>query len=246
MDAALAIADRPTPPDPAPDRRAPAAGTEAPKRITQLLILIRWIIGYGTDLAATIQQRAARPDFESFAHRFRKPDLAVIIARIKRGLLLAAGVEAKYAKRAAKGGDVRAASLPTVSARAAHGAAPKQPRAPRRTNIIDLPLDRLPTAEEIADELRRRPVGAVLVDICRELGIRPGDLPRDLWPVLRDLVIQCGGQLTNLLWGERDAASRDQEAAAQQPASSLQAAQQPAPSVQATDAAQPVLSTGPP
>src|SRR4029077_20405902 len=39
-------------------------------------------------------------------------------------------------------------------------------------------LARLPTEEEIAEAVRRRPIGAVIVDICCDLGIAPGRLDR--------------------------------------------------------------------
>jgi hypothetical protein len=43
--------------------------------------------------------------------------------------------------------------------------------------------------------VRRRPVGAVIVDICRDLGIAPGDLDRAFWDELRHAIIAYGGSL---------------------------------------------------
>jgi hypothetical protein len=48
---------------------------------------------------------------------------------------------------------------------------------------------RLPTEEEIAAEVRRRPVGAVIADICRDLGIAPGRLDPAFWRELSHAVI---------------------------------------------------------
>jgi hypothetical protein len=43
--------------------------------------------------------------------------------------------------------------------------------------------------------VRRRPVGAVIVDICRDLGIRPGDCDRPFWDELCHAIIAYGGRL---------------------------------------------------
>ena len=62
--------------------------------------------------------------------------------------------------------------------------ATRQPAPPdaRPTDPTEDPrLARLPTEEEIAEEVRRRPIGAVIVDICCDLGIAPGDLERGTW-----------------------------------------------------------------
>ena len=48
---------------------------------------------------------------------------------------------------------------------------------------------------DIAAEIRRRPVGAVLADICRDLGIVPSD---PLWRELALAVIECGGNFAAL------------------------------------------------
>ena len=60
---------------------------------------------------------------------------------------------------------------------------------------MDPRLARLPTEQEIAAEVRRRPVGAVIVDICRDLGIRPGDCDRPFWDELCHAIIAYGGRL---------------------------------------------------
>ena len=54
----------------------------------------------------------------------------------------------------------------------------------------------LPTPEQIAAEVRRRPIGAVIADICRDLGIMPS---HPLWPELQHLIIRYGGNLANLV-----------------------------------------------
>jgi hypothetical protein len=59
-------------------------------------------------------------------------------------------------------------------------------------------LARLPTEEQIAAEVRRRPVGAVIADICRDLGIMP---THPLWGDLSPVILRYGGNLPRL-WRE--------------------------------------------
>jgi hypothetical protein len=56
-------------------------------------------------------------------------------------------------------------------------------------------LVRLLTEEEVAAEVRRRPAGAVVADICRDLGIMA---PHPLWGELRTVIIHYGGDLAKL------------------------------------------------
>ncbi len=70
------------------------------------------------------------------------------------------------------------------------------PPAPQPADPAEDPrLARLPTEEEIAAEVRRRPVGAVIVDICRDLGIAPGHLDRAFWDEINHAIIMYGGSL---------------------------------------------------
>jgi hypothetical protein len=61
-------------------------------------------------------------------------------------------------------------------------------------------------AVEIAAEVRRRPVGAVIADICHDLGIAPGQLDGAFWDEIRRAIILYGGNLlgfvrnTNTRW----------------------------------------------
>ena len=52
------------------------------------------------------------------------------------------------------------------------------------------------TPEQIAAAVRRRPIGAVIADICRDLGILPS---HPLWPELSKAVVRHGGSLVTLL-----------------------------------------------
>jgi hypothetical protein len=54
----------------------------------------------------------------------------------------------------------------------------------------------MPTPEQIAAQVRRRPIGAIPGDICRDLGIMPRD---PLWSAISGAVIEFGGDYPALL-----------------------------------------------
>ena len=87
-------ADRP---DPQQDR--PATGTDAPTSTGCLLSLVRALIDYGRQLATTLQQRTAATNLTDITLNFGTIDIADILARITRGLLRAAALEARLERR---------------------------------------------------------------------------------------------------------------------------------------------------
>ena len=186
MSAAQAL-DPTTEPDP------PRAGADTPSRIGRVLSLVRKLIDYGKQLAVTVQQRAATTGFAYFARPFGTADLSVILAHITCGLRRAAMLEAKLCKRAERGRDLTVAPIRLPAIRAP-GAA-RQAAPPEAQPTQDPRLARLPTEEEIAAEMRRRPIGAVIVDICCDLGIAPGHLDRAFWDEISHAVIMYGGNL---------------------------------------------------
>ncbi len=231
-----AIADQPFPSDPPPDRSSGDA--PVPDGIAGLLCLLRWIIGRGQQLAATLQQNAPGPDRSWFVFRYRTRDLAAVLTRIQRGLMLAAGLQDRLVRRAATGRDVAPVPLRDPQPRQPGEGEPQRKRTGRRICIVDLPLDRLPAAQEIAEELRYRPIGAILVDICRDLGILPGDLPGALQELLSDSILQYGGCLVVLLFKEQNAHIRKLIAA--------QRSMLAAPSISRPRSSAAGCSTGPP
>ena len=160
--------------------------TTEPSRSGRLLNLVRKLIGYGRELAATICPRtAAEPIFAIV--RFGTINLELILARIARGLDLANALEARVLHRAAH-----------LDARPAPGrarSAARAPAAPRAAEPIDPGLARLPTPEQIAAEVRRRPIGAVIGDICRDLGILPS---HPLWRDVQRVMAEHGGACARL------------------------------------------------
>jgi hypothetical protein len=144
MSAALKLPTPTTEPDPPPpDRALPAA-------IGRVLGVVRELIDYGRQLAATLQQRAAGPGFALFAKPFGTTDAAVILIRITNGLRRAAALEAWLSQRAARGKDVPPPPirLPTFGADAAREAT--SPDARPTDPAQDPRLVRLLTEEEVS------------------------------------------------------------------------------------------------
>jgi hypothetical protein len=181
-------------------------GAGTPGAIGRVLNVVRKLVDYGKQLATTVQQHAATPRFALFAKPFGTAELAVILARITNGLRRAAALEARLCQRVERGRDLTLAPVRAPTQRtpgAARQVGPPDAKsdpqcarsrvAPRAAE--DPRLARLPTEEEIAAEVRRRPVGAVIVDICRDLGIAPGQLDRTFWNELSLSIISYGGSL---------------------------------------------------
>jgi len=178
-----------TPPDPPQDR--PPAAQSDPCSTGFLLALVRKLIDYAKQLAAPLQQHPPITSLPCFPRYPGAVDIGLILARIVRGLHRAAALEARLLRRASRGGEKPAPTRPS---------SPRRPRAAlpaaRRAADADPGLARLPTLAEIADQDRHRPVGAVLIDICRDLDIvSPHPLWRDLWLA----IIMNGGNLVTLL-----------------------------------------------
>ncbi len=168
---------------PDPDRAVPP-------RIGQALGLVRTLIAHGKNFADALRRRATDPHllprFAVLATIFATTDLTLILARITRGLLRAAALEARLSRRAARGQDLTPTPFRLPS--------PRKPRkAPAST------LARPTTTEEILAQDRHRPIGVVLVGICLDLGIMPGHLDRATWDGLSRHIIEYGGSLAKLV-----------------------------------------------
>ena len=188
----------PAPPTPAtqangpdPHQDQPAAGVQAPTRAGRFLNAVRRLIGYGQALVETLRQPVASPSLPTITRCFGSNDIAAILVRIARGLHRAAALEAWLITWVPRRQATSARSAP----------APRQPRAaqsaaPRTADAQP------PTLEDIVARDRRRPIGAVIAEICCDLGIIPN---HELWREVSAAVIQGGGNLVTLF---RDAVSR--------------------------------------
>ena len=161
---------------------AETAAAPKPNRLSGLLALVRQLIDYGRQLATTLRGNP---------HPLGAGDIAEILARITRGLLRAEALEARLIRSAARPDPAPApprAPCPRQSPPARAAASP--------CDATDPHLAHLPTPEQIAAEVRRRPIGAVIADICRDLGIMPN---HPLWRELQLVIIRHGGSLARLV-----------------------------------------------
>jgi len=136
-------------------------------RFATAVALLRKLIDFGKELAAAFRQ----PEIPSpviATTRFGADGIALILARIARGLLRAQLLQERLRHLAAR---------PEPKSRPQHASAARSE--PTRRPATPSPALTAPdlahpaTAESIALEDRRRPIGAILADICRDLGIIP-------------------------------------------------------------------------
>lgn len=180
----------------------PGPQDQGTNRHGPLLGLLRKILDFGRDLVVTLQRQNTPLATTTIARRFGTLSLALIIARITRGLSLAAGLEARLLRaRPPRPAQPTIPSRPTT---------PRKPRPPRRPAPSQAEEDAallrgLPSAQEIATYVRNRSAGTVIVEICRDLGI---DTTHPLWPAIRDAIIAYDGSLSRMLklWMERASA----------------------------------------
>src|SRR5271166_5057147 len=204
------------------------ASTDRRGCLARLLGLVRKLIDHGKQLAAAVGQRSLPNDPALAGCRFGTKDIALILSRITLALLRATALEERLLRSAARP-DPKPRPPRAPSQRTA-----RAPQAPQEAAEADPHLARLPTAEQIAAEIRHRPVGAVIADICRDLGIVP-DHP--LWRELHLAIILHGGRLADFV---KDMFKRAR-VALHECTNALSAAPAPAPQLSPEPA-----STGPP
>jgi hypothetical protein len=179
-----------TPTSPGPT----TAETDAPTRTGRLLSLVRKLIDYGKELAASLHHQNETTDLRPVMRAFGTRDIARILARITCGLLRAQALDDKVRHNAAR---LDAPPQPTPQP-AASTRSPSAPRPPRDRQQLgpDLaPLD-LPSPEQIAAKVRCQSIGAVITDICRDLGIMPN---HPLWRELQALIEEYRGNYASLV-----------------------------------------------
>jgi hypothetical protein len=171
---------------------APAA---KPSRVGGLLSLVRKLVDYGTFLADTIRRRGLGNHPRFHGRQFGTTSIALILARIARALLRAAALEARLI-RGAHGLDAPPRP-PRARPPADAAAAPSAPR-PRAgpRHIDDDALAHMPTPEQIAAAIRHQPIGQVIADICRDLGIIPA---HPLWRELSRTITHERGRFAAMV-----------------------------------------------
>ena len=212
-----------SPPDPAPDRVAAAL----PNNIAVLLHAARILLGYGRHLIETVRHRAAAPNFNAIAACFGTGNLSTILAHLNRGLLRAIALERVLLARAATGQDFdcveRRAHAPETQPVPAESQAEQpvaEPTAHTRGRQKSRPAGWndpelfMPTLEELERQIRRRPIGRTILDICLDLALVPGFCTGDFWNEVFDIMHAFGGSVGKLMQQKterREAFSQEQD-----------------------------------
>ena len=158
------------------------AAPAKPSRSAALLQIVRTLIDIGRQRLAAIRAQPGPKETRAIACAFGTFNVALIVARILRGLRIAAALEDRA---------IAVAPRLDTPPRPRATSAPSAPRPPRKPNRPDAEDDaRMPTDQEIAEMIRRRPIGAVLVDICADLGI---GIDHPLWQELRWIIMDHNG-----------------------------------------------------
>ncbi|HUB48773.1 MAG TPA: hypothetical protein VMB73_27680 [Acetobacteraceae bacterium] len=182
-----------------------------PNNLAQLLYVVSILLEYGRHLAATIERRAAMPGFALFAALFGTAKLPIILAHLHRGILRATALESLLLRRAATGRDLtvsppRLRTTPSAPGTNANPDPMNEPlnaqigrlNAERASHDAPIDPDHLPTREQIEAEVRRRPIGRTITDICRDLGIVPGLCTREFWDSVTEAIACYEGSILNL------------------------------------------------
>ncbi len=192
-----------------------------PARIAAMLHTVRILLGFGRHLAETAKDRSASTDFNAIAVCFGTSRLYAILAHVQRGLLRAAALERVLLARAARGRDIQfifpreratsattppadpppAGQLPDPQAEQSTEApiAPKPPPRSSRPFGWNDPELFMPTPEQLEAQVRRRPIGRTIVDICLDLAVMPGFCTGPFWNTLFDSIRLHGGSVAVLM-----------------------------------------------
>lgn len=189
--------------------RQDKAGRPIPPGISAILGIVAILIAYGRHLNETLERRAAMPGFATIAQFFGTATVAVIAAQLRRGIMRAVALERMLLMRAALGIDLRVLApraRPCPRPPAHPPAGPPAAPAPRPDPSVllteqtggaarDLPL----SMRQIEAQVRRRPVGQTIVDICRDLGVSPALCAGPFWNRIFDAIRWYRGSFGNVV-----------------------------------------------
>jgi hypothetical protein len=164
-----------------------------PSLAARLLTVIRTLVDIGQKrLAAIRDQKLSTGEVHDTGHAFGTFNLSVIVARLLRGLRLADALERRVIASAARIDGPKRSPRPYVQR------VSRPPRKPKPSEAEDNAalLARMPTEQEIAAMVRRRPIALILGDICADLGIGPGHPHwQQAWRELRSAMAAYPGQV---------------------------------------------------
>ena len=172
---------------------APTAPACKPSRAGGLLGLVRKLISYGNFLAATLRERGLGNHPAIEGRRFGTTNVTLILARTARGLLRAAALEARLHRSATRlDAPPRPRPPPPAAEAQSDPPAPRRRVSTRHTDDDNALIAHMPTPEQI----RRRPIGEMIADICRDLGVVPA---HPLWRELQTAIIRENGRYAALV-----------------------------------------------
>jgi hypothetical protein len=166
----------------------PEAVSAKPTRSQVLLDLILQLINAGFERLAIIRSKASNEESHDIGNAFGTFNICVIAARIIRGLKLTAALPDRVTENAPRIDHPPSPRISPDSQAASHRQARK--RKPSEAADNATLLRKLPTDREIADMLRHRTIGAVLAQICADLGI---NVNHPMWQDVRYLIAIHGG-----------------------------------------------------
>lgn len=170
-----------------PRETTPEAVSAKPSASQVLIGVIKRLIGAGLERLAVLQADPTPEEVQDTGIAFGTFNLCVIFARIMRGLNLATALQ-KYIASQSRHID----NPPPLRTLPVRKHLPRPRRKPRLTEAADNAtlLLRIPTEQEIAAMLRHRTIGAVLAQICADLGI---NVNHPMWQDVRYLIAIHGG-----------------------------------------------------
>ena len=180
-----------------------------PENTGYVLAMLHILLVHARHLSLTLEQRSVRWGFSVIAQFFGTARLPVIHARLARGILRIMALQRVLIARARRGLDMRYTDpytreppapkppAPPAAESDPQAEPPTPPRKWTRRSYADTTpdLDNLPTLAELEAEARRRKPGALIADICRDLGIDPSLCGMPFWNALWPIIAWSGGNL---------------------------------------------------
>lgn len=182
MSAPASTAALAQPPDPRQDQ------AHTPARTARLRHILRKLIAHAEDLTWDLTRRPTGMAVLWITVRFASKDIPLILARITRGLRLAAALHATLPRPQREHQRENQREQPAQPAPAERKRRTRPtPQSGNHANP-GAPIA-LPTSKEIAAQLRNRPIGEILTEICLALGILTTD---PLWRELESVLLENG------------------------------------------------------